>query len=225
MTSVHRRRRVAIAMISNMLPLRVLVLSLLTGLVFAAGAPLFSGKQLVAALQRGGYVILMRHASSPGSPPDPAQADVENIKHERQLDAGGRASAQAMGESIRRLRIPVGEVLSSPAYRALETARLAQLPSPQIFEELGETGKSMGRDQAGTRGAWIRSRVSRGPKPGTNTVIITHYPNITDAFADQATDLAEGEALIFRPDGRGSASLVGRVKIDDWPKLTTPKTE
>jgi len=225
MTSVHRRRRVAIAMISNMPPLRVLVLSLLTGLAFAAGAPLFSGKQLVAALQRGGYVILMRHASSPGSPPDPAQADVENIKHERQLDAGGRASAQAMGEAIRRLRIPVGEVLSSPAYRALETARLAQLPSPQTFEELGETGKSMGRDQAGTRGAWIRSRVSRGPKPGTNTVIITHYPNITDAFADQATDLAEGEALIFRPDGRGSASLVGRVKIDDWPKLTTPKTE
>ena len=224
MTSV-RHRRVSIAMISNMLPLRVLVLSLLTGLAFAAGTPLFSGKQLVAALQRGGYVILMRHASSPGSPPDPAQADVENIKHERQLDAGGRASAQAMGEAIRRLRIPVGEVLSSPSYRALETARLAQLPSPQTFDELGEAGKSMGPDEGGRRGAWIRSRVSRGPKPGTNTVIITHYPNITEAFADQATDLAEGEALILRPDGRGGASLVGRVKIDDWPKLTTAKTE
>jgi phosphohistidine phosphatase SixA len=212
-------------MISNMLPLRVLGLSLLTGLAFAAGAPLFGGKQLVAALQRGGYVILMRHASSPGSPPDPAQADVENIQHERQLDAGGRASAQAMGEAIRRLRIPVGEVLSSPTYRALETARVAQLPSPRTFDELGEAGKNMGRDKGGPRGAWIRSLVSRGPKLGTNTVIITHYPNITEAFADQATDLAEGEALIFRPDGRGGALLVGRVKIDDWPKLTAAGTE
>jgi len=224
MTSV-RHRRVSIAMISNMLPLRVLVLSLLTGLAFAAGTPLFSGKQLVAALQRGGYVILMRHASSPGSPPDPAQADVENIKHERQLDAGGRASAQAMGEVIRRLRIPVGEVLSSPSYRAVETARMAQLPSPQTFDELGEVGKSMGRDQGGKPGAWLRSRVSRGPKSGTNTVIITHYPNITEAFANDATNLAEGEALILRPDGRGGASLVGRVKIEDWPKLTAAKTE
>jgi len=212
-------------MISDLLPLRVLVLSFLTGLAFAAGAPLFSGKQLVAALQRGGYVILMRHASSPGNPPDPAQTDVENIKHERQLDAGGRASAQAMGEAIRRLDIPVGEVLSSPSYRAVETARMAQLPSPQTFDELGEVGKSMGRNQGGKPGAWLRSRVSRGPKSGMNTVIITHYPNITEAFANDATNLAEGEALIFRPDGRGGASLVGRVKIEDWPKLTAAKTE
>ena len=72
-------------MTSGLLSRRTVVLSLLPGLAFAAGAPLFSGKQLVAALQRGGYVVLMRHASSPGSPPDPAQADVENIKHERLL--------------------------------------------------------------------------------------------------------------------------------------------
>jgi hypothetical protein len=56
-------------------------------------------------------------------------------------------------------------------------------------------------------------------------VIITHFPNITEAFAEEATDLVEGEALIFRPDGRGGASLVGRVKIDDWPKLTATKEE
>lgn len=204
---------------------RMLMIALLPGLALAASVPLFTGKPLVAALQRGGYVILMRHASSPGTPPDPAQADVENIKHERQLDAAGRASAQAMGAALRRLRIPVGDVLSSPTYRALQTARLAQLPSPQTREELGDAGKSMGREKSDERGAWLRLRVGRGPKPGRNTVIITHYPNITEAFKDEATDLAEGEALIFQPDRRGGASLVGRVKIEDWPKLASAKGE
>jgi phosphohistidine phosphatase SixA len=181
--------------------------------------------QLLAALQKGGYVILMRHASSPGTPPEPAQADAENIKHERQLDANGRASAQALGAALRRLRVPVSNVLSSPTYRALETARLAQLPSPQTFDELGDAGKGMGPDKGGTRGVWIRSRVAQGPKPGANTIIITHYPNITEAFGDDAKDLSEGEALILRPDGRGGASLVGRVRIEDWPKLATAKVQ
>ena len=202
-----------------------LVLALLPGLVAAAGAALLSEAQLVTALQRGGYVILMRHASSPGTPPSPTEADADNIRHERQLDASGRASAQAMGTALRRLRIPVGKVLSSPAFRAVETARLAQLPSPQTFDELGEAGKSTGSDQGSTRGAWIRSRVAQGPGLGTNTIIITHYPNITEAFANGATNLAEGEALILRPDGRGGASLVGRVKIEDWPKLATAEAE
>jgi phosphohistidine phosphatase SixA len=202
-----------------------LVFALLPGLVTASGAALLSEAQLVTALQRGGYVILMRHASSPGTPPNPTQADAENIRHERQLDASGRASAQAMGTAIRRLRIPVGKVLSSPAFRAVQTARSAQLPSPQTFDELGEAGKSTGSDKGSPRGAWIRSRVAQVPGLGTNTIIITHFPNITEAFANDATNLAEGEALIFRPDGRGGAWLVGRVKIEDWPKLATAEAE
>jgi len=184
-----------------------------------AGSASLTGRELAPELERGGYVILMRHAESPGMPPDAAQAEPENIKHERQLDQTGRASARAMGDAFRHLRIPVGQVLSSPTYRALETARLAQFPAPETFEELGDTGKSINPDLTGTRGAWLRSRVARLPKAGTNTVIITHYPNISDAFAGDAKDLAEGEALVFRPDGRGAAVLVARVKIEDWPKL------
>jgi hypothetical protein len=46
-----------------------------------------SGKELVSALRAGGYVILMRHVSSPRTPPDRAQANADNVQHERQLDA------------------------------------------------------------------------------------------------------------------------------------------
>jgi phosphohistidine phosphatase SixA len=187
----------------------------------AAAGPLLEGTQLTAALESGGYVILMRHANSPGMPPDQGQAEPDNMSRERHLDEAGRASARAMGDAFRRLRIRVGEVVSSPTYRALETARLAQFPAPQSFDELGDAGNSMRPGATGTRGLWLRARVAKVPKPGTDTVIITHYPNIKEAFASDAQDLAEGEALIFQPDRHGAASLVGRVKIEDWPKLAS----
>ncbi len=201
------------------MPMLALLPALALGMV-AAGSHL-TGRQLIAALQQGGYVILMRHASSPGLILDPRQAEPDNSKHERQLDAAGKASARAMGDAFRDLRIPLGDVLSSPTYRALATARLAQFPTPKTFEELGDAWQSMNSDAFGSHGAWLRSQVGQPPQPGTNTVIITHYPNISEAFGSDAKNLAEGEALVYRPTGRGSAALVGRVKIQDWPRLSS----
>lgn len=194
------------------------LLPLLAALGAAHGQSL-SGKDLVAALRTGGYVIVMRHASSPRTPPDPAQADADNVQHERQLDDAGRTSARAMGEALRRLRIPVGQVLSSPTYRALETVRLAQLGQPKTYSQLGDAGQSMQADPSGTRAAWLRTEVAESPSAGTNTIIVTHFPNVNEAFEKDAAGLAEGEALVFRPDGRGKVSLVGRMKIEDWPRL------
>ena len=96
------------------------------------------GEALVKALQKGGYVLVMRHASSPREVPDKQAANPDNSKPERQLDAVGRNTAIAMGKALRDLRIPIGNVLSSPTYRALETVRLAQFGAPQTFDELGD---------------------------------------------------------------------------------------
>jgi hypothetical protein len=52
-----------------------------------------------------------------------------------------------------------------------------------------------------------------------NTVIVTHYPNVMEAFPAAAVGLADGEAIVFRPDGHGGASVVARVKIDEWKGL------
>ena len=54
------------------------------------------------------------------------------------------------------------------------------------------------------------------PDPGTNTLIVTHKPNIIDALGKDWFEIKEGEASIFRPDGSGKYSLVGRVQIDQW---------
>jgi hypothetical protein len=46
-----------------------------------------------------------------------------------------------------------------------------------------------------------------------------HFPNINRAFPQLLSGLADGEALVFGPDGKGGAALVARVKIKEWPKM------
>jgi hypothetical protein len=86
-----------------------------------------SGDALTKFLRQRGYVLVMRHASSPREAPDKQTANTDNVKLERQLDDDGRRGSTAMGQALRKLKIPIGGVLTSPTYRALETVRLVQL--------------------------------------------------------------------------------------------------
>jgi phosphohistidine phosphatase SixA len=178
-------------------------------LAVLAHAQQLQGPELVKALRQGGYVIVMRHASSPREAPDKAAANPDNLKPERQLDQEGRATATAMGRALRDLKIPVGAVLSSPTYRALETIRYAQFGNPQTFPELGDNGQSM---QGGTeaQATWLKKKVTEFPK-GANTLIVTHMPNMSRAFPQSTANLADGEAMVFGPSG-----VVARIKIEEW---------
>src|SRR3984893_15815677 len=124
-----------------------------------AHAQTLHGEALVKALRQGGYIIVMRHASSPREVPDKRTANPDNVKPERQLDEEGRASATAMGKALRDLKIPIGTVLTSPTYRALETIRYAQFGNPQAFPELGDNGQNM---QGGTeaQATWLKKKAT-----------------------------------------------------------------
>jgi phosphohistidine phosphatase SixA len=69
--------------------------------------------------------------------------NADNTKLQRQLDEAGRRGAAAMGEAIRALRIPIGAVLTSPTYRALQTVKHAGVGEPTVIEELGDRGKRL----------------------------------------------------------------------------------
>ncbi len=202
--------------------LRSRSMAIATALVFAicgtARAQMLSGRALADSLRQGGYVIVMRHASSPALPPDAATAAPDNTRHERQLDKAGKDSARAIGPALRTLGVRLGAVYSSPTYRARETARLAGLGTPKVEPELGDGGTSMSTRAVAGWADWLRAKVAARPLPGTNTILVTQYPNIRSAFPDDAKGLSDGEALVFQPDGRG-AHVVAHVKISDWPKL------
>jgi phosphohistidine phosphatase SixA len=192
------------------------VFILVSAAAWSQAAPM-PDAELITALRQGGHVLVMRHASSPRAAPDKAAANADNVLLERQLDESGRSSATAMGKAWRELGIPVGVVLSSPTYRARETIRLAQLATPELHAELGDGGQSMSGVSA-TQGDWLRQKAAQLPK-GTNEVIVTHLPNISVAFPQYATDLADGETLVFGSDGHGGVGLQSRVKIEHWAVL------
>jgi len=138
MTSSHLLRRFGPVQI----PACLLVLATVAAM---AGQP-STQNELISRLRQGGYVLVMRHASSPREAPSKDIANADNLKLERQLDEGGRRSATTMGDVIRALQIPIGVVLTSPTYRAMETVRLARLASPTTVTELGDGGQSMQED-------------------------------------------------------------------------------
>ena len=149
-------------------------------------------------------------------PPDKAAADPENIGLERQLDEKGRKSAETMGRAFKSLHIPLGEIFSSPTYRARETIKLAGFGAPKTVAQLGDQGHSMARLNGPGPAAWLKGEVTMRPAFGHDTLIVTHMPNIAAAFPDDAAGLQDGETLIFKPDGHGHANMVARVPIEDW---------
>ena len=191
------------------------VLVVTCALLATVRAQELSGSALIESLRRGGYVLVMRHASSPREAPDARAANADNTARERQLDEAGRTTATAMGEAVRRLGIPVRQVFTSPTYRARETVRLLGLKEAMPIEELGDAGRSM-QAAGDAQAEWLQKTVARAPMG--NTLVVTHQPNIARAFPN-ASDVADGETLVFHPDGKGGTMLVGRVKIEEWARL------
>jgi len=189
------------------------------GLVAAAslGAQSQMPDQLAAQLRQGGYVLVMRHASSPSTLPTKEQARPDNTTLERQLDDVGRRDAAAMGDALRALRVPIGAVLTSPAYRARETATVARLDGAKTADELSDNGQSM-QGVTEAQGAWLRRKAGERPAAG-NTILVTHQPNFARAFPEWGAGVQQGETAILRPDGKGGFTLAGRIPIAAWAGL------
>ena len=64
--------------------------------------------------------------------------------------------------------------------------------------------------------------LATAPAAGTNTILITHKPNILDGLGKDWFDVREGEASIFRPEN-GKYVLVARVQMSDWPRIAAAK--
>ncbi|MGB6394744.1 MAG: histidine phosphatase family protein, partial [Bradyrhizobium sp.] len=60
--------------------------------------------------------------------------------------------------------------------------------------------------------------LATAPTAHTNTILITHQPNIAAALGKDWFDVKEGEASVFRA-ADGSYKLVARVQMDEWPRI------
>ena len=175
---------------------------------------------LMQALQQGGYNLYFRHEATDWSQYDAVDQVNDWLSCDgtriRQLSEAGRERAKRTGEFIRSLNIPVSEVFASPYCRTMETASLLGLGAVQATNDVINLRVA---DYFGGRRAVIqtaRQLLARRPVPGTNRVIVAH-----GNVAREATPVypGEGEMVIFRPDGKGQFSFVGRVAPDQWLQL------
>jgi hypothetical protein len=183
---------------------------LLSTLLFAPLAAAEPDARLLADLRQGGYVLFLRHASTDFSQDDSRMTSFEDCATQRNLTDQGRAEARALGEHLRRLKIPIGEVLASPFCRTMETARLAFGKARATNEVRG--GPLSADDPK--RYQPLRKLLATRPLAGSNTVLSSHG-NPFRAVAGPPY-LAEGEIAVVRPEGGERFSVVARIRLTDW---------
>ena len=181
-------------------------------------APAQAQTEWVSALRSGGHVIVIRHGATFADQADTDPFNLVNIEKQRQLTDAGRAKAKEIGQAFRDMKIPVGEVVTSMFYRAVETGRLAFGEAKPTLD-VTEGGVIVSPNVNNQRTAAMRKLAATVPAPGTNLVVVSHKPNIVDAFGKDWVDSREGESSIFRPDGHGGYTFVVRVQADEWKKL------
>jgi phosphohistidine phosphatase SixA len=194
---------------------RVLLLVLALVLVAGCGggdeaSSASSENPLVGKLRDGGLTLVIRHATADNE--INKQEKLSSCEFQRNLTEAGEEQAKAIGAGVRALKIPIGDVRSSPMCRTRDTAEIAfgKVTEDENLVSPGVIGTAAD-DKA--RAAELRRVVMEAASMGTNRVLVTHTGNIGTALGEET--VAEGETLVV--DSR--ARLVGRVKAEEWATL------
>ena len=199
------------------LGVRLLVASMLTlvvGSALAQSSPPVGA--ILTLLRAGGYVVVFRHGATHADQADTDPLNLDNVAKQRQLNDKGRADAKMVGDAFKAAGVPIGKSISSRFARAVQTARLIGGKDPEPTPDVTEGGLVVTPNENNRRAQALRAIATVPPAAGTNTLVVTHKPNILDAFGKDWFEIKEGEASIFKPDGKGAYTLIARVPIDQW---------
>ena len=198
----------------RLLPVAAFLALLWSGAVLAQ-----SGVDVASALRAGGNVIVLRHGATFADQADTNPLDPKDTAHQRQLNDAGKAAAKAMGDALRAMKVPVGQVITSQFQRAVDTGTLLGFGAVTSTPDISEGGLVVPPNENDRRASALKKLAATPPPAGTNVILVTHKPNILDAFGKDWFNVREGEASIFKPDGKGGFTLVARVQAADWPQL------
>jgi broad specificity phosphatase PhoE len=193
--------------------LALTAVALVVGSGWAQTSP--SADDVLKLLRGGGYVVVFRHGATNADQADTDPLNFDDLAKQRQLSDKGRTDAASVGDAFQRASVPIGRSYSSRFYRAIETARLIGGKEPQATLDISEGGLIVSPNENNRRAEALRALVATAPDAGTNTLVVTHKPNILDAFGKDWFEIKEGEASIFKPEGHGF-TLIARVQIGQW---------
>jgi broad specificity phosphatase PhoE len=183
----------------------LLALVLLAGCGGDDDGPSAEDRELARALERGGVVLVMRHAKTENT--TDREEKIGDCTTQRNLSGEGREQARQIGRDVAALGVPVDQVLTSPMCRTTDTAELAfgeATPADALL--------SAGEDASAADDRRIRqlSELTTAPA-GTATVLVTHTGNIGGAFGES---VQEGDVVVVE-----AGKVIGIVTPDDWKRL------
>jgi phosphohistidine phosphatase SixA len=165
-------------------------------------------ERLWAALKQGGKVILLRHT----------HVDIQegighlapgNCAEEVNLSSRGIEQAQHIGEAFRAHGIALGEVLTSPYCRCIDTGRLAfgRATPVQYLKPPG----TVSEDQTKLNQERVVQEILKHRDP-SNLVMITHDLNIADVVLEDTIPM--GEFFVVQPKGT-DFDIIGKIQLND----------
>lgn len=178
---------------------------------------------LLESMRAGGYVLYFRHAQTDWNQSDNAKgagwASCAPARM-RQLSDAGRETARKVGEAMRRLKIPVGQVLASEFCRTQQTAQLLGLGEVSVTRSLiNATHAEHAGGTEALREAAMRLMATTPPQ-GTNTVLVAHG-NVFMLVSDRRP--VEAGAAVLKPDGRGGFQVIAHVAPEEWIRAAEGK--
>lgn len=185
-----------------------LLLCLVCVLTLSAIRALANDEQHVwTALKQGGKVVLLRHAHV-DIREGMGQLAPGNCAAEVNLSSRGVKQARRIGDAFRAHGIAVGEVLTSPYRRCIDTGRLA-FDRATVVQYLMPPGVAS-ESQAKLNDEHLLREIlkHRGP---SNLVIVTHTLNIANIVLE-SPDM--GEFFVVQPNG-SDLDLIGQIRTSD----------
>jgi phosphohistidine phosphatase SixA len=178
------------------------LMNLKTCILIAAsliGSALAHASDLSDKLKLPDHVLLMRHATAPGTG-DPANYTMSDCKSQRNLSAEGRSQAKTIGNWLRKQGVNQADVHSSAWCRCKDTADLLAYGGykvePSLASFFDEMHKAKERTQQLQRFIAEKMKV----KGDTSLILVTHHVNI---FEFMGENIASGDMVLAKVDSTG----------------------
>jgi phosphohistidine phosphatase SixA len=177
-------------------------------LTLSGGRAFADDEQVWAALKQGGKVVMLRHTHV-NMREGIGRLVPGNCAEEVNLSFRGIEQAKHIGEAFRAHGISVGEVLTSPYCRCIDTGKLAfgHATPVQYLMPPGVVSDS----EAKLNQERVLQDV-RNYRSSSNLVMITHDLNISDVVLEPS--IAMGDFFVLEPNG-GDFDVIGKVRMGD----------
>ncbi|GAB5467179.1 MAG: hypothetical protein Kilf2KO_02090 [Rhodospirillales bacterium] len=176
---------------------RIVAYCLLLPLLLVAPIRAESEEAGWSALADRPAVLILRHAQTTPGTGDPANFRLGDCETQRNLSAGGKAQAQALGEALRARGVTVTRVLASPWCRTRETAELLAVGPVEESALLASTWND--RLNNPDRSDELRAKIAAWRGPGA-LVLVTHGINIAQLLG-RSTRSGGGFVLLAEDQG------------------------